>query len=40
MIAGIWLRGTYAMTSDGLTTTLNIFGPKETMDRLEAEIKA
>jgi uncharacterized protein (DUF302 family) len=28
------------MTADGLTTTLSSFGPKETMDRLEAEIKA
>jgi uncharacterized protein (DUF302 family) len=28
------------MTADGLTTTLSCFGPKETMDRLEAEIKA
>ena len=28
------------MTADGLTTTRSSFGPKETMDRLEAEIKA
>jgi uncharacterized protein (DUF302 family) len=28
------------MTADGLTTTLSSFGPKETMDRFEAEIKA
>jgi uncharacterized protein (DUF302 family) len=40
MIAGIWLWGVYAMTSVGLATILSTFGPKETMDRLEAEIKA
>ena len=28
------------MTVDGLTTILSAFGPKETMDRLESEIKA
>ena len=28
------------MTADGVTTTLSSFGPKETMDRLEAEIKS
>jgi uncharacterized protein (DUF302 family) len=28
------------MTADGLATILSTFGPKETMDRLEAEIKA
>ena len=28
------------MIVDGLTTTLSSFGPKETMDRLEAEVKA
>jgi len=26
--------------ADGLTTILSSFGPKETMDRLEAEVKA
>ena len=40
MIAGIWLWGVDAMTADGLATILSSFGPKETMDRLEAEIKA
>jgi uncharacterized protein (DUF302 family) len=40
MIAGIWPWGTYAMTADGLATILSSFGPKETMDRFEAEIKA
>ena len=28
------------MTVDGLTTILSTFGPKETMDRLESEVKA
>ena len=28
------------MSADGLATILSNFGPKETMDRLEAEIKA
>ena len=28
------------MMADGLTTIVSAFGPKETMDRLEAEIKA
>ena len=28
------------MAADGLTTVLSNFGPRETMDRLEAEIKA
>lgn len=28
------------MMADGLTTVLSSFGPKETMDRLETEVKA
>ena len=28
------------MAADGLTTIASDYGPKETMDRLEAEIKA
>ena len=28
------------MTVDGLTTILSTFGPKETMNRLESEVKA
>jgi hypothetical protein len=35
-----WLYGGYAMAADGLTSVISSFGPKETMDRLEAEIKA
>jgi uncharacterized protein (DUF302 family) len=34
------LCGGLAMAAIGLTTVLSDFGPKETMDRLEAEIKA
>jgi uncharacterized protein (DUF302 family) len=40
LIAGIWLWGVYATMVDGLVTIPSSFGPKETMDRLEAEIKA
>jgi uncharacterized protein (DUF302 family) len=32
--------GANAMAADGLITLASSFGPKETMDRLEAEIKA
>jgi hypothetical protein len=32
--------GAYAMATDGLTTIPSSFGPKQTTDRLEAEIKA
>ena len=35
-----WLHGGFAMATDGLTIVQSPFGPKETMDRLEAEIKA
>jgi uncharacterized protein (DUF302 family) len=40
MIIGILLCGGHAMAADGLTTIPSSFGPKETMDRLEAEIKS
>jgi uncharacterized protein (DUF302 family) len=40
MIFGIWQDGAYAMAADGLITIPSSFGPKDTMDRLEAEIKA
>jgi uncharacterized protein (DUF302 family) len=39
-IVGMWLWGAYAMAADGLTTIPSSFGPKETMDRLEAAVKA
>jgi uncharacterized protein (DUF302 family) len=35
----IWLWGVQAMAADGLTTIPSSFQPKDTMDRLEAEIK-
>jgi uncharacterized protein (DUF302 family) len=39
---GFWqlASGANAMTVDGLVTILSVFGPKETMDRLEREVKA
>jgi len=40
IVAGTYLLGAYAMAADGLTTIASDYGPKETMDRLEAEIKA
>src|SRR5262249_59025901 len=40
IVAGTCLLGAYAMAADGLTTIASDYGPKETMDRLEAEIKA
>src|SRR5260370_24019088 len=40
IVAGTYLLGAYAMAADGLTTIASNYGPKETMDRLEAEIKA
>src|SRR4029453_19630757 len=40
IVAGTFLLGAHAMAADGLTTIPGSYGPKETMDRLEAEIKA
>jgi len=40
IVAGAYLLGAYAMAADGLTAIASTYGPKETMDRLEAEIKA
>src|ERR1700750_338043 len=40
IVAGTYLLGAYAMAADGLTTIASNHGPKETMDRLEAEVKA
>ena len=40
IVAGTCLWGAHAMAADGLTTIASNYGPKETMDRLEAEIKA
>src|ERR1700730_3881594 len=40
LIVVSWLCGGLAMAAEGLTTISSDFGPKETMDRLEAELKA
>jgi uncharacterized protein (DUF302 family) len=40
VVAGIWLLGTNAIAAEGLTTIQSNFGPKETSDRLQAEIAA
>jgi uncharacterized protein (DUF302 family) len=40
MIASICLSGAHAMAAEGLTTVKSNFGPKDTMNRLEAEVKA
>jgi len=40
LTALIWLWGAQAMAADGLTTIPSSYGTKDTMDRLEAEIKA
>src|SRR3954471_17957613 len=39
-IAIVCLTGVSAMAADGLITARRSFGPKETMERLEAEVKA
>src|SRR5215813_14787939 len=40
LIAAICLSGAHAMAAEGLITVKSNFGPKETMNRLEAEVKA
>jgi uncharacterized protein (DUF302 family) len=40
LTAAIWLWGVQAMAADGLTTMRSSYGPKDTMNRLEAEVKA
>jgi uncharacterized protein (DUF302 family) len=40
IVVAALLYGERAMAADGLTTVLSSFGPKETMDRFEANIKA
>jgi uncharacterized protein (DUF302 family) len=39
LLTAIYLWGAQAMAADGLTTVESAYGPKETMDRLEAEVK-
>ncbi len=38
--AALWLSGAQAMAVEGLVTVQSAFDPKETMSRLEAEVKA
>ena len=40
LIGTILLSGEHAMSADGLITVHSSFGPKETMERLEAEVRA
>src|SRR5215468_603125 len=40
LIAAICLSGAHAMAAEGLTTIKSHFGPKDTVNRLEAEVKA
>src|SRR6266478_7296415 len=40
MIAVTWLSGVQAMAADGLTTIPSSYGPKDTMNRLEAAVNA
>jgi uncharacterized protein (DUF302 family) len=40
IVAAICLSGVHAMAADGLTTIPSNHGAKETMDRLEAEVRA
>jgi uncharacterized protein (DUF302 family) len=40
LTAALWLSGGQAMAVEGLVTVKSAFGPEETMQRLEAEVKA
>ena len=40
LIAMSFLSGRYAMSADGLITMRSSFGPKETMNRLEEQVRA
>jgi uncharacterized protein (DUF302 family) len=40
LIATAWLPGVPAMSAEGLITVQSSFGPEETMNRLEAEVRA
>ena len=40
MIVSVWLLGAHVMAADGLIVEPSSFGPKDTMDRLAAEVKA
>src|ERR1700736_3165653 len=40
LTALLWLWGAHAMAADGLITIRSSYGPEETMNRLEAEVRA
>ncbi|MCA1457652.1 DUF302 domain-containing protein [Bradyrhizobium sp. BRP22] len=40
LITTTWLSGEHAMCIDGLITLHSSFGPEETLNRLEAEVRA
>jgi uncharacterized protein (DUF302 family) len=40
LVATTALWGVHAMAADGLMTLRSVFGPEETMNRLEAEVRA
>jgi uncharacterized protein (DUF302 family) len=40
ILVAAWLYGGQVMAADGLVTVPSSFGPKETMDKLEAAVKA
>jgi uncharacterized protein (DUF302 family) len=40
LAAAIWLWGAQAMAADGLITMRSSHGPKDTMNRLEAQVRA
>jgi uncharacterized protein (DUF302 family) len=40
LTAIVWVWGVQAMAADGVITVRSSYGPKETMNRLEAEAKA
>jgi uncharacterized protein (DUF302 family) len=40
LVAAIWLSGVRVMATDGLITVKSSFGPEETMNRYEAEVRA
>jgi uncharacterized protein (DUF302 family) len=39
-ILGIWFSGVGAMAAEGLVTVPSSFGPRDTMDKFEAAVKA
>jgi uncharacterized protein (DUF302 family) len=39
-VVAVWICGGYAMAADGMTSMASRFSPAETVERLEAEIRA